>query len=160
MRGKRGRKGAQKRTRKTLILVYPYDLGIRQPNPRTPPTINMASAELGVVHSLSFLRFRQFAHPKNTTRWGRSFVGMVRGSRRNFAVPYRYCLVTFQKTMRVRQAMFQDRTIHFNMISDQLKSTMCNSVHCKRRGSEKSHFSGNFLGVLIFSGAPVLYEFH
>ena len=59
-------------------------LGMR--NPRTTPTkskINIASARLGVVRILPFLRFRQFAHhpPKNTTWWGRSFVGMVRGWR-------------------------------------------------------------------------------
>ena len=37
-----------------------------------------------------FLRFRQFAHhpPKNTTRWGRSFVGMVRGSRSPTLLPF------------------------------------------------------------------------
>ena len=33
-------------------------------------------------------------------------------------------------------------------------------MHRKRRGSEKSTFLAIFWGFLIFSGAPVLWEFH
>ena len=35
-----------------------------------------------------------------------------------------------------------------------------NWVHCKRRGSEKSTFLVIFWGLLIFSGAPAIQEFH
>ena len=59
----------------------------RPQTPRSTPTkstINIASAKLGVVCIFLFLRFRQFAHqppPTNTTRWGRSSVGMAYCSR-------------------------------------------------------------------------------